>query len=469
LDCGNPFGHHHFGNFEIEIMKKKIAILGGGESGIGAALLAKQKGYVVWVSDKGSLSEERRKMLIQERIPFEEGTHSEEEILSSNEIIKSPGIPDKAPIVQAARDKGIPVIDELEFAYRFSKGKVIAITGTNGKTTTTLLTYHLLKRGGLDVGLGGNVGQSWAGQLVKEDHEWWVLEASSFQIDGFIKLKPSIGILTNISPDHLDRYDYSMEKYVNSKISLFRNMGDNDAVIYFKEDKYIEEGLKKISLLPKAFPVSIQSQPEKGGYFDGNAIHLSMPGKKIAIEKNEIILKGTHNILNTMCAALAANIAGVSEKSIRASLQDFKNAAHRMEPVGVINGVSFINDSKGTNVDATAYALSSYENPLIWIAGGVDKGNDYSSLYNEIRGKVKMLICLGTDNIKLKTAFKGKIENIKETQSIEDAVKWGLEYGKEGDVVLLSPACASFDLFKNYEDRGEQFKSAVNRLKLLLA
>ena len=450
-------------------MEKKIAILGAGESGVGAALLAKQKGYAVWVSDKGSISAERKNMLKQEMIPFEEGTHSEEEILSSDEIIKSPGIPDKASIVQAAIDKGIPVIDELEFAYRFSKGKVIAITGTNGKTTTTLLTYHLLKKGGFDVGIGGNMGQSWAGQLVNGDHEWWVLEASSFQIDGFRKLKPSIGIITNITPDHLDRYDYSMQKYVDSKISLFKNMGDGDAVIYFLEDKYIGEGLKKITLHAEAFPVSLQSQPERGGYFDGNAINLSMPGKKIAIDKNEIILKGTHNMLNTMCASLAAKIAGVSETCIRESLQDFKNAAHRMEPVAVINGVSFINDSKGTNVDATAYALSSYENPLIWIAGGVDKGNDYFALHNEIEGKVKMLICLGIDNLKLKTAFDGKIQNIKETQSIEEAVKWGLEYGKEGDVVLLSPACASFDLFKNYEDRGEQFKSAVHRLKLLMA
>jgi UDP-N-acetylmuramoylalanine--D-glutamate ligase len=450
-------------------MNKKIAILGAGESGVGAALLAKQKGYAVWVSDMGVISAERKEMLNREMIPFEEGIHSEEEILSSQEIIKSPGIPDKSPIVKAAKNKGIPVIDELEFAFRFSKGKVIAITGTNGKTTTTLLTYHLLKKGGFDVGLGGNVGLSWASQLVKGDHEWWVLETSSFQIDGFRELKPTIGILTNITPDHLDRYDYSMEKYVESKISLFRNMEKSDVAIFFMDDKYILEGLKKITLKAKSFPISIQSQPELGGYFDGNSISLSMPGKKIDIDKNDIVLKGIHNMLNTMCASLAASIAGVSEASIRESLKDFKNAAHRMEPVAVINGISFINDSKGTNVDATSYALSSYENPLIWIAGGVDKGNDYTVLFNQLQGKVKMLICLGTDNQKLKTAFQGRIEKIKETQSVEEAVKWGLEYGKEGDVVLLSPACASFDLFKNYEDRGEQFKSAVNRLKLLLA
>ncbi|MFD2202299.1 UDP-N-acetylmuramoyl-L-alanine--D-glutamate ligase [Shivajiella indica] len=450
-------------------MEKKIAILGAGESGVGAALLAKQKGYAVWVSDKGNIDTQRKEILNREMIPFEEGMHSEIEILSCSEIIKSPGISDKAPIVKAARERNIPVIDELEFAYRFSKGKVIAITGTNGKTTTTLLTYHLLKKGGVDVGLGGNVGQSWAGQLVQKDHEWWVLETSSFQIDGFREMKPAIGILTNITPDHLDRYDYAMEKYVASKISLFRNMDESGAAIYFLDDQYIPDGLKKVTLKAKTFPVSIQTQIQPGGYFDGNSIHLSMPGKKIKINKEDIVLKGTHNMLNTMCATLAASIAGVPEESIRQSLKDFENAAHRMEPVAVINGVSFINDSKGTNVDATFYALSSYENPVIWIAGGVDKGNDYSVLYPEIKGKVKMLICLGVDNQKLKSAFEGRIAEIKETQNVEEAVKWGLEYGKEGDVVLLSPACASFDLFKNYEDRGEQYKSAVNRLKLLSA
>ena len=468
MDRGYPFGHHHLGNLETEIMKKKIAILGAGESGVGAALLAKQKGYVVWVSDKGTISTERKEMLKRELIPFEEGIHSEEEILYSHEIIKSPGIPDNTPIIRAAKNKGIEVIDELEFAFRYSKGKIIAITGTNGKTTTTLLTYHLLKNGGLDVGLGGNVGQSWAGQLTKGDHEWWVLETSSFQIDGFRNFKPNIGILTNITPDHLDRYDYEMEKYVSSKISLFRKMGPSDVAIFYMDDQYIIEGLKKTTLKAKAFPVSIKSKPQTGGYFDGSSISLSMPGKLIDIDKNDIVLKGTHNMLNTMCASLAAGIAGVSQESIRASLKDFKNAAHRMEAVAVIKGVSFINDSKGTNVDATAYALSSYDRPLIWIAGGVDKGNDYSVLDEIIKGKVKMLVCLGTDNSKLKKAFDGKIAKIKETQSIEEAVKWGLENGEDGDVVLLSPACASFDLFKNYEDRGEQFKSAVNRLKLLL-
>ena len=444
---------------------KKIAILGAGESGLGAALLAKKQGYAVWVSDMGAISASRKEILTAEGISFEEGKHSEQEILSADEIIKSPGIPDKAPMIQAAKAKGISVIDELEFASRYSKGKVIAITGTNGKTTTTLLTYHLLKKAGLDVGLGGNVGQSWAGQLVYGDHAWWVLETSSFQIDGMKTLKPSIAILTNITPDHLDRYGYQMENYVASKLSLFKNMKAEDAVIYYGDDAFIASGLAGKSLEPSTYRVSLKGANGLGGFFDGSQIHLQLEGKALQVHQDEVVLKGRHNMLNVMFASIAAFLAGASEESIREGLKDFQNAPHRMEPVAVINGVSFVNDSKGTNVDATAYALESYSQPLIWIAGGVDKGNDYSVLYPITEGKVKMLICLGTDNSKLRSAFAGRIEEIRETQQISEAVAWGLQEGKEGDVVLLSPACASFDLFKNYEDRGEQFKAAVNQLK----
>ena len=444
---------------------KKIAILGAGESGLGAALLAKKQGYVVWISDMGVISASRKAILTAEGISFEEGRHSEEEILSADEIIKSPGIPDKAPLIQVAKAKGISVIDELEFASRYSKGKVIAITGTNGKTTTTLLTYHLLKKAGLDVGLGGNVGQSWAGQLVHGDHAWWVLETSSFQIDGMKALKPSIAILTNITPDHLDRYGYQMENYVASKLSLFKNMRAEDAVIYYGDDAFITSGLAGKSLEPSTYQVSLKGANDLGGFFDGSQIHLQLEGKALQVHQDDVVLKGKHNMLNVMFASIAAHLAGASEESIREGLKDFQNAPHRMEPVAVINGVSFVNDSKGTNVDATAYALESYSQPLIWIAGGVDKGNDYSVLYPITDGKVKMLICLGTDNSKLRSAFAGRIEEIRETQQISEAVAWGLQEGKEGDVVLLSPACASFDLFKNYEDRGEQFKAAVNQLK----
>lgn len=446
-------------------MKKLIAILGAGESGVGAALLAKREGYVVWVSDLGTISPSRKSMLVDAGIPFEEGHHSEEKILAADEIIKSPGIPDKAPLVKKAREAGIPVIDELEFAFRYSKGNVIAITGTNGKTTTTLLTYHLLQKGGLDVGLGGNVGESWAGQLVNGDRKWWVLETSSFQIDGFREFKPKIAILTNITPDHLDRYEYTLDKYVASKVSLFKNMEADDAAIYWEDDALVMSGMGKASLRATCYPVSLAYQPREGGYFDGQSVNLSIGEKNIQLHQDKIVLKGTHNMLNTMFAASAAVLAGVPEDAIMEGVGDFKNAAHRMESLGIVRGVSFVNDSKGTNVDATAYALASYGQPIIWIAGGIDKGNDYSVLYPTTDKQVKMLICLGVDNEKLKKAFSGRIPKILETQSIYQAASWGLEFGASGDVVLLSPACASFDLFKNYEDRGDQFRAAVEAIK----
>jgi UDP-N-acetylmuramoylalanine--D-glutamate ligase len=446
-------------------MKHMIAILGAGESGVGAALLAYRKGYAVWVSDAGLISESRKTTMKEWGIEFEEGNHSENLILAADEIIKSPGIPFTAPIVKKALEKGIPIIDELEFASRYSKGKVIAITGTNGKTTTTLLTYHLMKKAGLDVGMAGNVGESWAGQLVNGDHTWWVLETSSFQIDGFKTLKPKIAVLTNITPDHLDRYSYNLDNYIASKISLFKNMTEKDAAIYFADDLNIQVGLGNINLQATTFPVLLTKPTERGGYFNGNEILLGVLNKKIKINPSEIALKGKHNMLNTMFAVLTATLAGANEKVVREGLLDFKNVAHRMENVANINGISFVNDSKGTNVDATAYALDSYSSPLIWIAGGVDKGNEYEVLYPIIRDKVKTLICLGKDNEKLKKAFAGVIPVIKETQRIEEAVSWGLDMGVKGDIVLLSPACASFDLFKNYEDRGNQFKSAVEALK----
>ncbi|WP_373492654.1 UDP-N-acetylmuramoyl-L-alanine--D-glutamate ligase, partial [Aquiflexum sp.] len=446
-------------------MKHMIAILGAGESGVGAALLAYRKGYAVWVSDAGSISDSRKTTLKEWGIEFEEGTHSENLILAADEIIKSPGIPLTAPIVKKALKKGIPVIDELEFASRYSKGKIIAITGTNGKTTTTLLTYHLMKKAGLDVGMAGNVGESWAGQLVNGDHAWWVLEVSSFQIDGFRSLKPKIAVLTNITPDHLDRYAYSLDNYIASKISLFNNMTEEDAAIYFADDMNIQVGLGNINLQATTFPVNLTKPIDRGGYYNGNEISLGILDKKIKINPSDIALKGKHNMLNTMFATLAAILAGAKENVVREGLLDFKNVAHRMENVANINGVSFVNDSKGTNVDATAYALDSYSGPLIWIAGGVDKGNDYKILFPIVRDRVKTLICLGKDNEKLRKAFEGVIPVIKETQRIEEAVGWGLDMGDKGDVVLLSPACASFDLFKNYEDRGNQFKSAVEALK----
>jgi UDP-N-acetylmuramoylalanine--D-glutamate ligase len=445
---------------------KQIAILGAGESGLGAALLAKREGYGVWVSDSGIISPERKNALQDAGIGFEEGGHDEEKVLSSDLIIKSPGIPTKASLVKKAVEDGIPVIDELEFAYRFSAGKVIAITGTNGKTTTTLLTYHLLKEAGFDVGLAGNVGQSWAGQLVNLDHDWWVIEVSSFQIDGFQTFKPTIGILTNITPDHLDRYEYKIENYILSKMSLFKNMTSREKAILFLEDSLTRKGLKLKNTNADFHWISLSEKQEKGSYSDLEILEISAVGRSVKIPTSKLPLTGKHNILNALCAGTAAVMVGLSEEQLIQGYSTFKNAPHRMELIRQIDGVRFINDSKGTNVEATYYALGSFAEPMIWIAGGVDKGNDYSVLNDLVdKGKVKALICLGTDNEKLKKAFTGIIPEIKETQDIRQAVTWGQDLAENGEVVLLSPACASFDLFKNYEDRGAQFRDAVLELK----
>lgn len=441
---------------------KQLAILGAGESGLGAALLAKREGYGVWVSDMGTISEERKALLEKAGIGFEEGKHDEEKILSCDLIIKSPGIPDKAPLVKKAHEEGIPVIDELEFASHYSAGKVIAITGTNGKTTTTLLTYHLLKEAGLDVGLAGNVGKSWAGQLVEKDHDWWVIETSSFQIDGFECFRPHIAMLTNITPDHLDRYEYQLDNYILSKMNLFKMMTARDKAIFYKEDSLSQKGLQMKSTKATAYWISLQEKQEKGGFSDGDQLVIKAAQKTAKIPVSGLSIQGKHNILNSLFAGTAALMAGLTEEQLIAGFKTFKNAPHRMELIRTIDGVRFVNDSKGTNVESTFYALGSYTDPMIWIAGGVDKGNDYSVLNDLVRdGKVKALICLGKENEKLKMAFGGLISEIRETQDIREAVAWGQELATEGEVVLLSPACASFDLFKNYEDRGEQFRAAV--------
>lgn len=445
---------------------KQLAILGAGESGLGAALLAKREGYGVWVSDMGFISAERKSALEKAGIGFEEGKHDEEKILSCDLIIKSPGIPDKAPLVKKAHEEGIPVIDELEFASHYSAGKVIAITGTNGKTTTTLLTYHLLREAGFDVGLAGNVGKSWAGQLVEKDHDWWVIETSSFQIDGFECFRPHIAMLTNITPDHLDRYEYKLDNYILSKMNLFKMMTPRDKAIFFKEDPLSQKGLQMKPNKASAYWISLQEKQEKGGFSDGNQLVINAANKTASIPVSGLSIQGKHNILNSLFAGTAALMAGLTEEQLIAGFKTFKNAPHRMELIREINGVRFVNDSKGTNVESTYYALGSYTDPMIWIAGGVDKGNDYSVLNGLVNeGKVKVLICLGKNNEKLKKAFSGIIGEIRETQDIREAVTWGQELAAAGEVVLLSPACASFDLFKNYEDRGEQFRAAVLGLK----
>jgi UDP-N-acetylmuramoylalanine--D-glutamate ligase len=444
-------------------MNKNIVILGGGESGTGAAVLGKKKGYDVFVSDSGQLKEKYKTELMANGIPFEEGMHSEEKILKADLIIKSPGIADKE-LIKKCKAKGIEIIDEIEFAFRYAgKSKIIAITGTNGKTTTTLLTYHLLKAAGLNVALGGNVGESFARKVATGNFGWYVLEVSSFQLDGTKTFKPDVGILLNITPDHLDRYEYKMENYVESKFQLIKNMNGDGSFIFCVDDKVTGDEVRKRKIAPKQFPVSLKAK-STSVYSDGGVMFFEIGGSAFEVAQVDTTLKGTHNLINTMAAVTAARMAGVSVEAIRSGLKTFKNAPHRLEPVGIINGVEFINDSKATNVDSVVYALGSYTQPLIWIAGGIDKGNDYNIIKEQVRNKVKTLICLGKDNKKLKDFFGGIVGEIKETQSVKELVTLALDSAKAGDVVLLSPACASFDLFKNYEDRGNQFREAVREL-----
>lgn len=458
-------------------MSKRVIILGGGESGTGAAMLAKKVGYDVFVSDSGLLKEKYKSVLNANAISFEEGVHSEEKILNSDLIIKSPGIPDNAELIKKIKSKGIEIMDEIEFAFihldsrQPVKGssevtaKIIGITGTNGKTTTTLLTYHLLKSANLNVALAGNVGESFAGKVAEGNCDWYVLELSSFQLDGTKTFKPDIGILLNITPDHLDRYEYKMENYINSKFQLIQNMDADGSFIFYVDDKVTGAEVKGRKIVPKEIPVSLLPKTSSV-YSDGDTMHFNFSGEEFQIAQQDTTLKGSHNLINTMSAVSAARISGVSVANIKAALKTFKNAPHRLEPVGTINGVEFINDSKATNVDSVVYALGSYTQKLVWIAGGIDKGNDYNIIKEEVKNKVRTLICLGKDNQKLMDFFGGIVNEIKETQSVKELVRMALESAKAGDVVLLSPACASFDLFKNYEDRGNQFREAVKELKI---
>ncbi len=445
-------------------MVKRIVILGAGESGTGAALLAKAKGFDVFVSDQGSIKEKYKTELRSQSIPYEEGFHSTNLIVNATLIIKSPGIPDKAEIIKLAKSKGIEIIDELEFAFCYLKGKVIAITGTNGKTTTTLLTYHLLKSAGFSVALAGNVGESLARKVAKENHDWYVVEISSYQLDGTATFCPEIGILLNITPDHLDRYEYKMENYINSKFKLIQNMKGQQHFIYYADDSVTGAEVPKRNIEIGKVPVSLKDKSTPA-HFDGNQMVFNLKGQHFAISQSDTTLKGPHNLINTLSAVTAVFFAGVDLDSIKAGLKTFKNAPHRLESVTSIKGVEFVNDSKATNVDSVVYALGSYTQPLIWIAGGIDKGNDYNLIKEEVASKVKTLICLGKDNEKLKSFFGPIVSDIKETQTVKELVRMALKAASEGDVVLLSPACASFDLFKNYEDRGDQFREAVLELK----
>lgn len=444
--------------------EKKMVILGGGESGTGAAVLGKKLGYAVFLSDKGVLKETYRNELIALGIAFEEGMHSEEKILDANLVIKSPGIPDKAPLVKAIREKGIPVISEIELAAKNTHAKLIAITGTNGKTTTTLLTYHILKKAGLNVGLAGNVGKSFARQVANEAHNFYVLELSSFQLDGMYHTRIHIAILCNITPDHLDRYEYKLENYVQSKFRILQNQTEQDFFIYCEDDPIISEYIKKAGIRAKKLPFSIKHVLSEGAWLQGKEITIEINQNPLHMSLDELSLQGKHNAYNSMAAGISARVLEIRKEIIRESLSDFENIEHRLEFVAKVNGIEFINDSKATNVNSTWYALESMQNPTVWIVGGQDKGNDYDMLLDLAKEKVKAIVCLGVDNTKIIEAFGKSVQQIVETGNAQDAVMTAYRIAKKGDTVLLSPACASFDLFENYEDRGRQFKHAVRRL-----
>ena len=442
----------------------RIVVLGGGESGVGSAVLAKVKGFDVFLSDMGNLSEKYVAMLNEWNIPFEQGRHSEELILNADEVIKSPGIPETAPMVQKILDKGIGMISEIEFAGRYDTAKKVCITGSNGKTTTTSLIFHLLQQAGLNVGLGGNIGKSYAYQVATEQHDIYVLELSSFQLDNVYDFKADIAIITNITPDHLDRYDYNMENYVRSKFRITRNMSSDDCFIFCSDDDITVNHLNQIVVKAQKLPFTQKDEVAQGAFVKEDKMIVRYKEQECDMYLQELALGGKHNIYNSMAAALAAKAMDIDNAVIRNGLASFQAVEHRLEKVLSIRDVLYINDSKATNVDAAWYALECQTRPVIWIVGGTDKGNDYSSLVELAREKVKAIICLGVDNAKIHAAFEGVVPHICDVTSAVDAVKTADSIATAGDVVLLSPCCASFDLFKNYEDRGRQFKEAVRNL-----
>jgi UDP-N-acetylmuramoylalanine--D-glutamate ligase len=443
---------------------KFLVILGGGESGVGTAVLGQKKGYKVFVSDKGEIQKKYKDVLEHFGIEWEEKQHSQERILRADVVMKSPGIPDKVPLVQALLQHGIPVISEIEFAVQFTDAKIIAITGSNGKTTTTMLAYHILKTAGLNVGMAGNIGDSFAKMVSEKDYDHYVLEVSSFQLDGILQFKPSIAVITNITPDHLDRYDYVFENYIASKFRIAMNQSAQDYFIYDQDDEVIMSWLAKHPINSKKMPFTMTEMVNQGACLIDGQIHIKTETDTIQMTTDTLALEGQHNLKNTMAAATIAKLVGIRKETIRACISNFQGAPHRLEKVLKIHHVQYINDSKATNVNATYYALESVKTPIVWIVGGVDKGNDYKQLMPLVREKVKAIVCLGMDNTKLKDAFGNVVDLVVETYAMEEAVKVAYKIGERGDTVLLSPACASFDLFKNYEDRGDQFKNCVKNL-----
>ncbi|PQB08108.1 UDP-N-acetylmuramoylalanine--D-glutamate ligase [Polaribacter filamentus] len=443
---------------------KRLVILGGGESGVGAAILGKQKGYEIFVSDKGNISKKYKEVLLNNEIDFEENQHTESKIVNADVVMKSPGIPDKVELVKKLKEKGIQVISEIEFAAQFTDAKIIGITGSNGKTTTTLLVHHILRKAGLNIGIAGNIGDSFAQQVAENQYENYVLELSSFQLDGIENFNSHIAILTNITPDHLDRYEYDFNKYIASKFRITKNQTATDYLIYDADDEAIDNWLKVNKTQAKLVPFSLEKELEYGAYIKDNNIIINITKDKINMPISTLSIKGKHNTKNAMAATMAAQLLKVRKQIIMESLEDFEGAEHRLENVAKIRDVEYINDSKATNVNATFYALECMDKPTVWIVGGVDKGNDYNDLLALVREKVKAIVCLGLDNDKIKETFGNVVDIIVETAGAEEAVKVSHKLADRGDAVLLSPACASFDLFDNYEDRGRQFKEAVRSL-----
>ncbi|NER18292.1 UDP-N-acetylmuramoyl-L-alanine--D-glutamate ligase [Spongiivirga citrea] len=443
---------------------KKLVILGGGESGVGTAVLGKQKGYEVFVSDKGQIAKKYKDVLEHFEILWEEGKHTEAKILDADVVMKSPGIPDTVPLVKQLVEKGIPVISEIEFAAGYTDATIIGITGSNGKTTTTELTNHILKAGGFNVGMAGNIGDSFAKMVSEKNHDFYVLEISSFQLDGIVDFKPHIAVLTNITPDHLDRYDYKLENYTASKFRIAMNQTEEDYLIYDADDPIIEDWLQKHPVKSQLLPFSLTKKVDQGAYLENNQIVITVHKQQFTMPTDIISLDGKHNIKNAMASSTVAQLTRIRKETIRESLSNFQAVPHRMEKVLKIQNVTYINDSKATNVNAAFYALESMSAPTVWIIGGVDKGNDYTPLFPLVHEKVKAIICIGVDNDKIIENFGRVVDIMVETQTMREAVRAAYEFAEKGDNVLLSPACASFDLFDNYEDRGNQFKEAVRNL-----
>lgn len=443
----------------------RVVILGAGESGVGAAKLAQQQGFDVFVSDFGVITDKYKAALEKLSIAFESEKHTEELILNADQVIKSPGIPPTAAIIKKLVEKGIPVISEIEFAGRYTNAKTICITGSNGKSTTSLLTYHILKKAGLNVGLAGNIGQSFAAQVATENFDWYVLEISSFMLDDMFKFKADVAVLLNITPDHLDRYDYKLENYAASKMRIIQNQTENDVFVYCADDEETLKALENITPLAKTYPFSITKKVEPGAFLENNTIHiLTESNNELTMSISDLALQGKHNIYNSMASGIVSKVLELRNSSIRESMGDFKNIEHRLEHVAKISGIDFINDSKATNVNSTWYALESMSTDVVLIMGGVDKGNDYNMLKDLVKSKVKAIVCLGKDNKRIHDAFEDDVDVIVNTFSADEAAQIAYHLAKRGDTVLLSPACASFDLFKNYEDRGNQFKAAVKEL-----